>query len=185
MLVLCELLTQFCFSQMHCRPPLELGMLSVDQNTIEHIYTWICCVFLTSILIWHDLGHLDNRYKEGVPLLSSTNLYLYISLSAHSFLFVLHFLHLLLSLLLSDGRVEGCYIPDDCHHHRLSVRPALTSQKGSEPASQTAGLWKQMQTAPCPPFASNCQANFMQTFEMSPKNRMWIRCVFITCVGSE
>lgn len=65
MLVLCELLTQFCFSQMHCRPPLELGMLSVDQNTIEHIYTWICCVFLTSILIWHDLGHLDNRYKEG------------------------------------------------------------------------------------------------------------------------
>ena len=108
-----------------------------------------------------------------------------ISLSTHSFLFVLHFPHLLLSLLLLDGRAEGCYIPDDCHHHRLCVRAALTSQKGSEPASQTAGLWKQMQTAPCPPFTSNCQADFMQTFEMSQKNRMWIRCVFITCVGSE
>lgn len=31
-----------------------------------------------------------------------------------------------------------------------------------------------------PLFASKCRANFMQTFEMSPKNRMWIRGVFIT-----
>lgn len=31
----------------------------------------------------------------------------------------------------------------------LSDRPALTSQEGNEPASQTAGLRKQIQTALC------------------------------------
>lgn len=59
--------------------------------------------------------------------------------STHSFLFVLHSLHLLLSLSPSNGQAEGCYIPDDCHHHHLmSVRPPLTSQQGSEPNSRAA-----------------------------------------------
>lgn len=44
----------------------------------------------------------------------------------------------------------------------LSDRPALTSQEGNEPASQTAGLQKQIQTALCPdaPFTSNCREKF-------------------------
>lgn len=80
--------------------------------------------------------------------------------------------------LFSNGQAEGCYIPDDCHHRHLSVQPALTSQKGSEPASQAAWLWEQIQTAPCPLFASTCQAQFVQTLDFSPKKP--VGCVFIT-----
>lgn len=51
-------------------------------------------------------------------------------------------------------------------------------QWASEPDSRAAET-----NANCPVhplFASKCRANFIQTFEMSPKDRMWIRGVFIT-----
>ncbi|CAB1456856.1 unnamed protein product [Pleuronectes platessa] len=93
--------------------------------------------------------HDDARYEAG-SLLSSFNLSpLSVSKLTPSSLFSVLCTCSSRSYCRTDRR-KGCYIPDDCHHHRLSVRPALTSQEGNEPASQTAGLRKTNANCPVP-----------------------------------
>ena len=79
-------------------------------------------------------------------------------------------------------RRKGCYIPDDCHHHRLSVRPALTSQEGNEPASQTAGLRKTNANCPVPLVCIQLSSRFYLNFWNVTKNNGEF---FLTWAGTE
>lgn len=92
----------------------------------------------------------NTHQEQGVTFfkLSSFSIICFLLYTGQPSAYSWFFCTCLLQLLRSDGQVEGCFIPDDCHHHCLSVQPMLTSQKGNQPESRI-GCKCKLPCGPC------------------------------------
>lgn len=126
--------------------------------------------------------HRQQVYKRAL-LFPSTNLP-FISLSSQSSLCSSSSAPAPLTA--TVGYMGGGLLHPQRQSSSSSVCPTGIDEPGRQRARQQAcGNQYKQQCAPPTHMTSDCQTNCRQTFEMSPKNRMCIRCVFITWLGSE